>query len=91
MSEDTKKMSRLTFYGEYNKHLSFFLQVPDFEDSFADLYPFEWKLNRSFSMGFLTLLTMSKLGSDGLSETPKVRQSATRFYNVYNNGKVKAI
>ena len=53
MSEDAKKTSKPTFYGEYNKHLSFFLQVPDFEDSFADLYPFERKARQELLNGTL--------------------------------------
>ena len=53
MSEDVKKMSRPTFHGEYNKHLSFFLPVPEFEDSFADLYHFEQKARQELLNGTL--------------------------------------
>ena len=53
MSEDAKKTTRPTFAGEYTKHLDFFLNVPDFEEDFVDIYPFERKARQELLNGTL--------------------------------------
>lgn len=53
MSEKPANTSRPTFHSEYKKHLDFFLNVPDFEDCYNDIYPFELKARQELLNGTL--------------------------------------